>query len=113
MNRKVQRFGSHFLLRKLCGKLWNISATFPFGTFGGLITEPLRRPSLTHLTQIGEAVLLRYPPHRLRLACDLDRPVVGVKRRLAEPEQRSQPKRLQQHRAEGQVSSGHLRKVLV
>lgn len=69
--------------------------------------------SVTHLTQVSEAMLLRYPLHRLRVGCDLDRPVVSVNRRLADLEQRSQPHCLQKHRVGSQVSSEHLRKVLV
>lgn len=55
-------------------------------------------------------MLLRYPLHRLRLRLgrDPDRPVVGVKRRLAELQQRSQEHRLQEHGVGGQVSSEHL-----
>lgn len=73
--------------------------------------EAATLPSVTYLTQVSEAVLLRYPRHRLRAGRDLDGPVVGVDRRLAGQEQRPQAQRVQEHGVWGQVSSEHLRNL--
>lgn len=60
-------------------------------------------------------MLLCHPLHRLLAGYNPDRPVVGVNRRLADPEQSSQPHRAKNRGEEARVSSEradvHLRKV--
>lgn len=69
----------------------------------------------THLTQVLQPVLLRYPLGCLLAGSDPDGPVVGVNRRPADLDQRSEPHRAKKHPLESRDSSGqaelHLRGV--
>lgn len=89
---------------------------FLFAVYGGL-SGTLRRLDMgsveafaltfaTHLTQVSQPVLLCYPLGRLLAGSNPDGPVVGVNRRLADPEQESsEPHRAKKRPLESRVSS--------